>query len=131
MISGQALADRFGISRTAVWKSVQALLAQGHAIESSPNQGYTLRIDSDILTTQGIQHYLNADFPLEVHQEIGSTNGRAKELAIAGAPHGTLVVTNSQTAGRGRRDRTFISPVGTGLYLFMIIRSSLPMEKIY
>lgn len=128
-ISGQSLANQLGISRTAVWKAIQALVAQGHAIDSTPNQGYTLQINNDILSPQGIRRHLKGDFPLEVHQQIGSTNARAKELAVSGAPHGTLVVANSQTEGRGRRGRTFLSPSDTGLYLSMIVRSALPMEK--
>lgn len=128
-ISGQSLANQLGISRTAVWKAIQALIVQGHAIESTPNQGYTLQINNDILSPQGIRRYLKGDLPLEVYQQIGSTNARAKELAVLGAPHGALFVANSQTEGRGRRGRSFVSPADTGLYLSMIVRSKLPMEK--
>ena len=53
---------------------------------------------------------------------IESTNTYAKELAAQGAPHGTVVVAEHQTGGRGRRGRSFFSPAGTGLYLSMILR---------
>ncbi|MCQ5090433.1 biotin--[acetyl-CoA-carboxylase] ligase, partial [Ruthenibacterium lactatiformans] len=66
---------------------------------------------------------------LVVAQELESTNLTAKQMAAAGAPPGTLVVADSQTAGRGRRGRSFASPPGTGLYLSMVLRSALPMQS--
>ena len=60
--------------------------------------------------------------PVYVFDEIGSTNTFAKKLASEGAPHGTLAVADSQSAGRGRHGHTFHSPKGTGLYLSLLIR---------
>ena len=59
---------------------------------------------------------------VELHATIGSTNDRAHELAQAGAPHGTLVVANEQTAGRGRRGRVWESPAGLGIYTSVVVR---------
>lgn len=129
-ISGQALARQLGVSRTAVWKAVEELRAQGHIIHAVPNRGYGLDAASDVLSVPGVRCCRQQDLPLEVYPQIGSTNSRAKELAAAGAPHGTLVVADSQTAGRGRRGRSFESPAGTGLYLSMVVRSVLPMERV-
>ena len=53
---------------------------------------------------------------------IDSTNTRAKELAMGGAPHGTVLVADSQTGGRGRRGRSFHSPAGSGVYMSVILR---------
>jgi BirA family transcriptional regulator, biotin operon repressor / biotin---[acetyl-CoA-carboxylase] ligase len=62
-----------------------------------------------------------ADAPVEVHEQIGSTNDRVAELATTGAPEGTLVVARLQTAGRGRRGRSWASPEG-GLYFSFLLR---------
>ena len=59
---------------------------------------------------------------IEFHAQIDSTNNRAKQLAAQGAPHGMLVIADSQTAGRGRFDRSFHSPASGGIYLSIILR---------
>ena len=56
------------------------------------------------------------------HRLIGSTNERAKELAAAGAPHGTLVTADEQTAGRGRQGRSWVAPPGTALLMSVVVR---------
>jgi BirA family transcriptional regulator, biotin operon repressor / biotin---[acetyl-CoA-carboxylase] ligase len=56
-----------------------------------------------------------------------SSNTRARELAEAGAPHGTLVTTEVQTAGRGRQGRTWVAPAGSSLLLSLILRASDPL----
>ncbi len=129
--SGEALAAQLGVSRAAVWKAVKELQKQGHSIEAVPNRGYTMRSTSEVLSEQGVRPYLNERIPmLVVEKEVVSTNITAKELAAKGAPHGTLVMADAQTGGRGRRGRSFSSPPGTGLYLTMILRSGLPMECV-
>ena len=69
---------------------------------------------------------LPADFPWKdrIHwfEAIDSTNTRAKELAAQGAPHGTVLIADSQTGGRGRLGRSFHSPAGSGIYLSVILR---------
>ncbi len=67
---------------------------------------------------------------IEYHECIGSTNVRAKELAKSGAPKGTVVIANSQTAGRGRLGRSFHSPAGDGLYLSLILRPQCPPAQL-
>lgn len=129
-LSGEALARRLGVSRTAVWKAVHELQAQGHMIEAIQNKGYTLRPESDVLSEQGVRRHLRRALPrIVVEQTLVSTNLTAKQLAAEGAPHGTLVAANHQTGGRGRRGRSFASPPGTGLYLSMVLRGALPMQS--
>ena len=55
-------------------------------------------------------------------ETLDSTNTYAKKLAAEGAPHGTAIVANAQTAGRGRLGRSFHSPAGSGIYLSVILR---------
>lgn len=62
---------------------------------------------------------------VEVHRSLPSTNDRARELALAGAPEGTVVVADGQTAGRGRRGRTWSSPPGQGVWCSLIVRPAL------
>ena len=106
-LSGEVLAEELGISRTAVWKAIKDLQKAGHAIAAAQNRGYTLDTDSEVLSEQGVRLFLrNKSLNLVVAQELESTNLTAKRMAAAGAPHGTLVVADSQTAGRGRRVRS-------------------------
>ena len=129
-LSGEVLAEELGVSRTAVWKAIKDLQKAGHAIAAAQNRGYTLDTDSEVLSEQGVRLFLrNKSLNLVVAQELESTNLTAKQMAAAGAPHGTLVVADSQTAGRGRRGRSFASPPGPGLYLSMVLRSALPMQS--
>ena len=61
---------------------------------------------------------------------IDSTNTRAKELALEGAPHGTVLVADHQTGGRGRRGRSFHSPAGSGIYMSVILRPDCPASEL-
>ena len=109
-LSGEVLAEELGVSRTAVWKAIKDLQKAGHAIAAAQNRGYTLDTDSEVLSEQGVRLFLrNKSLNLVVAQELESTNLTAKQMAAAGAPHGTLVVADSQTAGRGRRGRSVAS----------------------
>ncbi|MBQ8961507.1 MAG: biotin--[Ruminococcus sp.] len=130
-ISGFALAAQLGVSRSAVWKAVKALEAEGYTIESVTAKGYRLSGDNDRLSAELIGKALHTEKlgrELFVHDEIGSTNTAAKELAGQGAPHGTTVVADRQTAGRGRMGRSFVSPSGTGIYMSIVIRPEFGIE---
>ena len=61
--------------------------------------------------------------------ELDSTNIKIKELAMGGAEHGTVVVADKQTAGKGRRGRTWESPAGTNLYFSILLRPTFATEK--
>lgn len=124
-VSGQALADELGVSRAAVWKGIQALRAEGYAIEAATNRGYRLSDSGGRLSAEGIgAHRCGrfADAPVYVYEQIDSTNTQAKRLALSGAPHGTLVLADEQTEGRGRRGHSFFSPPRTGLYMSALLR---------
>ena len=124
-LSGEYIAEILGISRTAVWKSVQTLRNEGYNISAVRNKGYSLSVESDILSTQGIKKYLKkdwSDMPLEVYQSVNSTNTVAREKAAAGAEDGYTVVAGNQTAGRGRMGRSFHSPAKTGIYISIVLR---------
>lgn len=128
-ISGEEIASHAGISRNAVWKAVRELRKDGYDVSASTNRGYSLA-ESDLLSAQAIRAHLPSDSAaanteLIVYDTIDSTNKAAKELAISGAGHGTAVIADRQTAGRGRYSRSFYSPSGSGLYMSLILRPSL------
>jgi len=130
--SGEDLAERLSISRTAVWKSVSSLRECGYPIEAVRNKGYCLSVETDILSVQGIQKYLNpvcSDIELMVLSTSDSTNALAREKAMAGAPEGYTIIANSQTNGRGRSGRTFYSPPDTGIYMSLILRPNYESSR--
>lgn len=133
-VSGQALADALGVSRAAVWKGIQALRQEGYAIEAATNRGYRLAQDGVRLSAEGIRAHRSGEFadaPVFVHDRLDSTNTEAKRLALSGAPHGTLVLADEQTAGRGRRGHAFYSPARTGLYMSVLLRVEAAPEEAY
>ncbi len=132
-VSGESLAARLGLSRSAVWKRMQRLKALGYEISGAPRQGYRLLAAPDRLLPGEILHGLaTRRFRGPVHSflRLGSTNDAAKELGRRGAPEGTLVVAEAQDAGRGRLGRTWASPAGVGLYASLLLRPPLPPEEL-
>lgn len=126
-MSGQELCDKFGVSRTAVWKSIQKLKAEGYQIEAVPNKGYCLTGVADILNKEELENLRNTEWTGNkvVYFEVtDSTNIQAKRLGEEGWPHGTLVVAGRQEAGRGRRGRTWESPGHTGVFMTVLLRPS-------
>ena len=128
-VSGQQLADGLGVSRAAVWKAVKELQKQGHAVHSEAGRGYVLAgAGGEVLCREGVQAFRRSAGETHVLACVDSTNLYAKRLAAGGAGHGTLVAAGMQTAGRGRRGRSFASPEGAGLYLSVIVKTGLPMQ---
>lgn len=117
-ISGQQLAGQLGVSRAAVHKAAAALTAQGYALEAVSRRGYRL-LGGDPFCAEAVGPY---PAPVQVYDTLESSNRTAKLLALDGAPHGTLVLTAHQSAGRGRLGRVFESPAGKGVYLSVLLR---------
>lgn len=132
-VSGELLSNRLGVSRAAVSKHVRKLKADGYIIESSPRKGYVLQKMSDRLLPAEIQEGLDTKIfgtrEILYLRETDSTNTRAKALAAAGAPEGTMVVAETQTQGRGRKKRTWFSPLGQGIYASLILRPAIPPSE--
>lgn len=131
-VSGERIARALNLSRNAVWKAVKALRADGHLIESLGKHGYRLSEESDVLSAEGIKSFLceREDVDVHVFPSLASTNITAKELAIHGAMHGTVVFADTQNAGRGRFGRSFYSPPGCGLYMSVVLKPErLPFDN--
>ena len=123
--SGEEIAAQLSVSRAAVWKAVNALRSDGYVIDAVPNKGYRLSMNTDILSVQGIEKYLdpqNRQLTIQVLPEVSSTNTMLREKANEETPEGYVIIANGQTEGRGRRGRSFYSPVDTGIYLSILLR---------
>ncbi len=127
-ISGSALSDKLGLSRTAVWKHVETLRKRGYRIDAQPSLGYRLVEVPDRLTELELSPLLSTrdiGCTLHVFDSLPSTNSHAFELARDGALHGEAVIAEQQTQGRGRRGRTWVSPPNKNLYLSVILRPNI------
>ena len=132
-ISGQELCEMLGVSRTAVWKNINKLKEEGYPIEAVTNKGYRLLSveEADILDREQISARLTTQWagrPLIYKEETGSTNDDIFVLAAEGYPHGTLVVASRQSAGKGRRGRTWLSPKDGNVYMSILLKPDLPPE---
>lgn len=129
-ISGQGLADRLNVSRHAVWKAIDKLRSEGFDIEARTNRGYRLIGACDVLSAEAVAACLDksAGFALEYSEEIDSTNNRARALAEAGCDEWTVVLAESQTAGRGRLGKQFYSPKGGGIYMSVVVRPNCEVQ---
>lgn len=129
-VSGAEIARALSLSRTAVWKAVEQLRAEGYVIDSAARRGYRLRSESDVLSAEGIRKYLKSpELRLEFLRETDSTNTALKALANQGAAEGLALVAGRQTGGRGRMGRSFFSPEGSGVYLSLLLRPTLPAAE--
>lgn len=131
-VSGQKISEIFGISRTAVWKHIRVLKQRGYTIESYTKKGYCLRQAPELLSETRIQDGLQTQvFGHEIHyyEKLASTNTQAKRIADQGGAEGAVVVAEEQTGGRGRLDRSFLSPFAKGVWFSLILRPHIsPME---
>lgn len=131
-VSGEKISAELGVSRAAVWKRMEALRAQGYQIESAGRRGYRLlpgdALDPELwrgaLTTRELGRGEVCYRP-----EMGSTNTVLKEMAVSGAPHGSLCLCDRQSAGRGRLGRQWVSPAGQGLWCSTLLRPRLKPQE--
>jgi len=131
-VSGQMLCDKFGVSRTAIWKVISALKEEGYDIDSIPRKGYQLKRSADVLTSSEIGSRLDSVWlgkNLYCYDTIDSTNTEIKRLAENGAPHGTLAVAEMQTAGKGRRGRSWLQYPGSMLSFSFLLRPEISTSK--
>jgi len=132
-LSGEQLGVRLGLSRTAIWKRIERLRDLGFAVEGSSRRGYRLAPTQDLLFPEEVKAGLALQWltgPVYHVISLPSTNDAAKALARRGAAEGTLLLAEGQSAGRGRLGRTWESPLGTGIYLSLLLRPPLPPAEL-
>lgn len=131
-VSGEELSCELGISRAAVWKHIENLRQEGYDIEAFPHLGYRLISIPDRLTEIELKWRLKTDIiarKIYSYKETSSTNDAAYQLAASGEKEGSVVIAESQTAGRGRMGRFWVSPKSKGAYFSIILRPDiLPKE---
>lgn len=127
-LSGQEISERFGVSRTSIWKSIRQLEEMGYEIEAVRNKGYRLRSEPDILSEERIRPYLHTSWAakeIQVFASIDSTNSEAKRQAESGGEQGLLIIGEQQTAGRGRRGRAWESQKGEGIFMTLLLKPDI------
>ena len=123
-VSGERISEKLGISRAAVNSAIMGLRSDGWQILSATNRGYLLSGVPDSLSSASLSRFLSGGRMERVVclDTVDSTNKYLRELEAEGAPDGTAVIANEQTAGRGRLGRTFESAAGCGIYLSYLLR---------
>lgn len=132
-VSGEVLAETGGITRAAIWKQIEQLREIGYRIDSSPKKGYCLTGITTALHPLEIKDQLAAKVfgrIVNYQPEVDSTNRWARELAVQGAAEGTLVIAESQTKGRGRLGRSWVSAPGLGLWFSLILRPKVNLTAL-
>ncbi|HHH79949.1 MAG TPA: HTH domain-containing protein, partial [Thermoplasmatales archaeon] len=122
-VSGEKIAEQLGVSKTAVWKQINTLKEMGYKITSVKNKGYHLESKPDTPYPEEVYPKLNTKIigkNLYYFKTLSSTNLYAKELISKGAEEGTVVVADTQTKGKGRKNREWFSPSG-GLWFSVIL----------
>jgi BirA family biotin operon repressor/biotin-[acetyl-CoA-carboxylase] ligase len=130
IVTGNDLGAALGISRSAVWRHIKVLRAEGYRIYSRTNNGYCLEGNADRLSAADIIPKLKGGLgrDIDIYKTIDSTNTFAKSLAVLGAKHGKTIISDTQEIGRGQTGRDFFSPAGSGIYMSVIIRPNFLAE---
>jgi len=129
-ISGETLSEKLNVSRTAVWKGIRRLEAEGCVIEASRKLGYRLVSRPSRMGAADILDKLRTERfgrSLTLLERTDSTQNVAQRLAEEGAPEGALVIAEQQLQGRGRLGRSWVSPPGKGIYMSLVLRPSIPL----
>lgn len=131
-ISGENISKELGISRAAVWKHINYLKENGYEIEAINKKGYRiLNTDKDILIPEQINMNLNTKFigqNIEYMQEVDSTNNYAKNNSDD-LKDGTVVISEFQSAGKGRLGKTWQSNIGEGIWMSLVLKPDIPVYK--
>jgi BirA family biotin operon repressor/biotin-[acetyl-CoA-carboxylase] ligase len=132
-VSGAELSQRLSVSRAAVWARIRELRALGYEIVASPHLGYTLVSAPDLLHADDLLARLGAvrviGRDIRVFEQTTSTNDVIEKLARDGAKEGAVVFAESQTRGRGRLGRQWISPARKGLWFSILLRPNLRPQE--
>lgn len=129
-VSGASIAESLGITRAAVWKLIAKLRDHGYIIEALPAKGYRLTATPEYSIEEVRARLMKGSVfspeNIRFFPSLPSTNTKAAELAAQGEGDGLVVVTDQQTAGRGRLTRQWVSPSGVNVYMSAVLRPDMP-----
>lgn len=131
-VSGQDIADEFGLSRTAIWKYIKELEEEGYEIGSQRKKGYFLIEAPDLVNAANISEQLETTAygrRVKYFKTCLTTQTIAHKEAQSGAADGTLIISEEQTAGKGRLARPWVSSSGRGIWMSLIIRPELAPQQ--
>ncbi len=132
-VSGAELSQKLGVSRAAIWARIEELRALGYEIEAGPHLGYRLVSTPDLLHADDLRSRLGRTAvvgrDIRVFQETTSTNDIIEKLARDGVKEGVAVFAESQTKGRGRLGRRWLSPPGKGLWFSILLRPRVRLQE--
>lgn len=131
-VSGETISNHLGCSRTAVWKHIEDLRKNGYELEAAPRKGYRITYIPNLLSDSEIKAGLETEFignDIVFKRSLNSTQELAHRLATDGAKEGTVVVADEQTGGKGRLGRTWFSPIGSGIWMSLIVRPEIPPQQ--
>ncbi len=130
-LSGEELSKKLGISRTAIWKAINALRQEGYAVEAVTNRGYLLLREQWRITEDSFKACLPAEYKnikIHIYDTLDSTNIKAKQIAAENGEDRAVIMARQQTGGRGRLGRSFFSPK-EGLYMSILIKPDFDLSN--
>lgn len=132
-VSGEEMSVLLKISRAAVWKHIDQLRHEGYEINAVPHLGYRLDQTPDKLIAREIQFGLKTKVlghKIISFDSVASTMDEAFRLGMDHAPEGTVVCAETQSKGRGRLGRGWVSPKGKGIYCSIILRPPFAPDQM-
>ncbi|OPX67052.1 MAG: putative biotin ligase [Methanoregulaceae archaeon PtaB.Bin056] len=135
-VSGEAISNTLGISRSAVWKHIKELIDMGYEITASHREGYRLKKSSNRLLPYEVHKKLRTSFTgkkMRYFESTTSTNWVARQMAEEQDPaslHGMVIIAEQQTGGIGRLGRSWVSPRG-GIWATVVVKPKIPIERVF
>lgn len=133
LISGGELSKNLNVSRTAIWKAINALKDEGYNIESKKNEGYILNTNNNILSKEIIKKNTTAKIfgkEIDILKTVDSTNNYLKLKAQDKADEGLVAIAEQQTDGKGRKGKSFFSPAGSSIYMSVLLKPKIKISNI-
>ncbi len=131
-ISGEEIARKLQVSRTAIWKHIRDLKEAGYLIQSHYRKGYSLQSAPDLLLPEELKANLKTKLlGSEIHyfDDVDSTNNIGKLIAAKGCLNGSVIVSESQNKGRGRLERGWYSPKSAGIWFSVILKPKMSPQN--
>lgn len=129
-VSGGHISEALGITRAALWKHIKAMQTDGALIESVTGKGYKLVQPPSVPRAEYVRAHLSSDIPVFFEERTASTNESAKAAAQDSSLTAAVFLAGEQTAGKGRKGRSWVSLSGQGIYLTMLVRPKIEPSSV-